>query len=283
MKFSFKNKKFLVFCCCLAVLAVVAVLLTVFLPRKIKASQTLDLNGLIADSKIELTAHRGLSAQAPENTIPAVELAGDEGYKYVEFDIQLTKDGQWILSHDEKINRMTNGRGKISDYTYFELAKFSIDNGANYESYPNLKMPSLDDALDACLKKGIIPMIEVKNYTDKGLEKLKESIINHGFESSCYVISFKHEVLEKMQKFDCGISFLYLVTTLDDEHLKQCLDNKEFGVSFKAEPKKNTKKIIEQLLEAEIELFCWTVDDSDNLKFYNEIGVNNFVTNRIVP
>ena len=60
-----------------------------------------------------------------ENTVPAILAAGEKGYKYAEFDVRLTEDMVWVVSHDKKIDRMTNGKGKISDYTYFELSKMS--------------------------------------------------------------------------------------------------------------------------------------------------------------
>ncbi|MBQ8227776.1 MAG: hypothetical protein IJZ88_02055 [Clostridia bacterium] len=247
------------------------------------AKETVKLSEITDADDITLTAHRGLSALAPENTIPAIELAGKNGYKYAEFDIHLTEDGVWILNHEEHLIRMTGKLGYIKDYTYFELAEYNINNGANHKEYPNLKMPSLDDALDACLKHNIIPMIEIKDYTDSGIESLVNSITEHGFEESCYVISFKYDAIEAVEKINANIDILYLVEKLDEEHLKQCLDNPHRGVSFKADPKVNTSEEINQLKEKGIELFTWTVDEKDTIDYYYPLGVKNFVTNRILP
>ena len=121
-----------------AVLAVaVAACIAFYFSQKSGAKEIVKLSDITSVGDITLTAHRGLSSLAPENTLPALELAGEYGYKYAEIDIQLTKDGMWVLSHDESIGRMTDGRGKISDYTYFELADFTINNGANYKNYDN--------------------------------------------------------------------------------------------------------------------------------------------------
>ncbi|MBQ8782704.1 MAG: hypothetical protein IJZ57_02900 [Clostridia bacterium] len=247
------------------------------------AKETVKLSEFTDAADISLTAHRGLSALAPENTIPAIELAGQNGYKYAEFDIHLTEDGVWILNHEEHLIRMTGKLGYIKDYTYFELAEYNINNGANHENYPNLKMPSLDDALDTCLKYNIIPMIEIKDYTDSGIKSLVNSITEHGFEDSCYVISFKYDAIEAVEKANPNIDILYLIEKLDEEHLSRCLDNPHRGVSFKADPKANTAEKINKLKEKRIELFTWTVDEKDAIDYYYPLGVKNFVTNRILP
>ena len=100
--------------------------------KKIKAAETVKLSD-ITNEKVSLVAHRGLSSQAPENTLPALQLAAENGHTVAEFDIRLTKDGVWVLSHDSKINRMTSSSGQIADYTYFDLAGIKI-TGQTYLS-----------------------------------------------------------------------------------------------------------------------------------------------------
>ena len=250
--------------------------------KKIKAEETVKLSD-ITKEKVSLVAHRGLSSQAPENTLPALQLAAESGHTVAEFDIRLTKDGVWVLSHDSKINRMTSSSGRVADYTYFDLAGVKINNGANYKDYPGLKIPSLDDALDACLKYGIKPMIEIKSYTDEGIKKLVASIISHGFEGSCYVISFNRQALDKVRAKKKNIPLVLLVKKLDDETVQKCIEDPETGVSFKADKKHNTAEKIKQLTDAGIELFCWVTDDAEYIDFYSPLGVKNFVTNRIIP
>ena len=71
--------------------------------------------------KIRMIAHRGLSSLAPENTLPAYELAGKYGYYGAECDIHETKDGEFVLLHDDTLERMTNGSGKPEHYLLDEL------------------------------------------------------------------------------------------------------------------------------------------------------------------
>lgn len=250
---------------------------------KIDAKETVKLSELTDADDITLTAHRGLSALAPENSLPAIELAGENGYKYVEFDIHMTKDGVWVLNHDEHIFRMTDGFGYIKDYTYSEITEFTVNNGANHQDYPDMKFPTLDQALETCSKYDIIPMIEIKNYTDDGIKTLVDSISEYGYENSCYVISFIYDAIKAVQQANGNIDVLYLIEELDEAHIAQCLENPEWGVSFKALPKTNTEVQLKQLQQSGRELFCWTVDQGEYIDFYYPLGVKNFVTNRILP
>lgn len=278
-----KSKKLLIIIISVVLVFGIALAAFILTPKKIKATEQIPLSELEASASATLTAHRGLSCSAPENTVPAILAAGEKGYKYAEFDIRLTKDNVWVLSHDKKINRMTNGKGKVSDYTYFELSKYSIDNGANISDYENLKIPTLDAALEACLESGITPMIEIKDCNSDALQSLNDSIKKYGYEKSCYVISFNYDILKDFGSINPDAKLLYLVSKLDDEHMELCLSDKNIGVSFKADKKKNSPDKILKLTDNGNELFCWTVDDADMLKFYAKNGVKNFVTNRIVP
>ncbi len=76
-------------------------------------------------------AHRGASGYAPENTLPAFKMAADMGADGVELDVQLTKDDVIVVCHDERIDRTSNGAGRISDYTLAELKAFDFNNN-NY-------------------------------------------------------------------------------------------------------------------------------------------------------
>ena len=74
-------------------------------------------------------AHRGFSGKYPENTMLAFEKAVEIGADGVELDVQLTKDGEVVIIHDETIDRTTDGKGYVVDYTYEELSKFlSLDH-----------------------------------------------------------------------------------------------------------------------------------------------------------
>lgn len=89
----------------------------------------------------KIFAHRGASGYAPENTLEAFALAMEMGADGIELDVQLTKDGEVVVIHDEVIDRVSNGKGLVKDYTLVQLRKFSFDN--HMEGYENISILSL--------------------------------------------------------------------------------------------------------------------------------------------
>ena len=96
--------------------------------------------------KVKIFAHRGASAYAPENTLEAFRLAMEQGADGIELDVQLTKDGELVVIHDETIDRVSNGKGAVRDYTLEELKSFSVSN--HFEQYPDVKIPTLREVLE---------------------------------------------------------------------------------------------------------------------------------------
>lgn len=232
-------------------------------------------------SRITLVAHRGYSAQAPENTLPAIQKAAEYGFDYVEIDIRQTKDGVWVLMHDENIKSVCDKKGKVSSYTYYDLVACNVVKGANADEYDNLKVPTLEQALRTCMEYNIIPMIEIKDYTADGITKLLEIIEKYGYTKSCSIISFEREALELVREKNKEIKIFTLVSKLTDSEMQKCLEAENMGVSFNANHKANTPEKIDELKKNGIELACWTVDTPETMfKWVNE-GITTFVTNRI--
>ena len=88
----------------------------------------------------KIFAHRGASGYAPENTMPAFELARQQEADGIELDVQLTKDGEVVVIHDETIDRTSTGKGFVRDYTLQELYGFSFHNGM--EGYRGVRIPT---------------------------------------------------------------------------------------------------------------------------------------------
>lgn len=234
-------------------------------------------------AKMHLIAHRGYSAQAPENTVPAIEKAREYGFDTVEIDVRQTQDGVWVISHDADVKTLTDKHGKISSYTYYDLVTCTVVKGAHHEEYENLKIPTLEQALKSCLENGITPMIEIKDYTEEGIKTLLELIDRYGFTETCSVISFDREPLELVSRENRSIKLYALVQKLDSKEMKKCLQNPAIGVSFNGHQKTNSKDKIKKLLDSNISLACWTVDDKETMRKYFDMGVTDFVTNVIYP
>ena len=120
---------------------------------------------LMTPQTIRVAGHRGHSAGAPENTFASFLKARDLGGDGVtcETDLALTSDGEFVLIHDETVDRTTDGRGLVRNMTYSEIAK--LDAGRWFgEEFAGERVPRLRDALQLARELGIIYQLELKIY-----------------------------------------------------------------------------------------------------------------------
>lgn len=137
-----------------------------------------------------LVAHRGASAYAPENTVPAFVVAAEQGATFVEFDLQLTKDRRIVALHDNSLERTTNieevfpDRGRpassgragaktwmLEDFTLDEIKR--LDAGAWFDAkYRGTRIPTFGETIDALRGRSGL-FIEVKSPERyEGIERL---------------------------------------------------------------------------------------------------------------
>ena len=110
--------------------------------------------------KTKVWAHRGASAYAPENTLEAFLLAAEQGADGVELDVQLTKDGEMVVVHDEEIDRVSDGSGFVKDYTLAELKNLNFNK--THLEYQNVKIPTLREVYEALKPTGMTINVELK-------------------------------------------------------------------------------------------------------------------------
>ena len=152
---------------------------------------------------VKVFAHRGASAYAPENTLAAFRLAEEQGADGIELDVQLTKDGQVVVIHDENIDRTGTGTGAVRDYTLEELRKLSFHN--HMEAYEGEKIPTLEEVL-TFVKQGRMEVnIELKTgvYWYPEIEKKTIEIVKKaGMEERVIYSSFNHYSVQKILSMD---------------------------------------------------------------------------------
>ena len=113
-------------------------------------------------------AHRGANLEADENTLTAFEIAVRLGVDYIETDPRLTKDGFYVVHHDPTVDRMTDGKGKISEMTLKEVQALRTKNGE--------KIPTLDEVFRFALENNIGVYLDTKEKWLPAIQKLVEQI-----------------------------------------------------------------------------------------------------------
>lgn len=147
-------------------------------------------------------AHRGCSMRYPENTLLAFQKAAEvNGITGIELDVQLTKDGELVVIHDEKVNRTTTGKGYVKDYTLAELKELKITPSGSEEAYEEaLHIPTLAEVFELlqpyCKQNHLMINIELKNSKIRyeGMEqKVLDLVAEFGLEDNVVYSSFLHE------------------------------------------------------------------------------------------
>ena len=285
-----KKKKRILICvlCVVAAVCVAGGLFAKLRTKKIRPKDTVSIKSISAVNidEITLTAHRGLSAIEPENTLPAFKAACEAKYNYVEFDIEPTSDGKWIVMHDDDLRRTTNGHGKITERTLAEVSALKIDNGANIENYTDLRVPTFEETM-ALLDRyypNTKPMIEIKSIGKNNLDSLIEFFKDYAARGrSTIVISFDKDIIDTLYK-ECPEQTYWLLTSeLSDEAVDFCKNHGNMRAAFNGNNAKNTDSVINAAIDAGIPLAAWTVDSPDTLKNLYDLGVRYFTTNCITP
>lgn len=168
---------------------------------------------------MKIWAHRGCSQRYPENTLLAFEKAAAvQKLTGIELDIQLTKDGEMVVIHDERVDRTTEGIGYVRDYSFSEIKKLHIYAG----DYPSQQIPTITEVLDLLeprLKNGLRLNIELKNsnYPYEGMEKkIVDMVHRRGLQDAVIYSSFYARSLEILKKLDGRVELGILDSKVSD-------------------------------------------------------------------
>ncbi|HHV20932.1 MAG TPA: glycerophosphodiester phosphodiesterase [Propionibacterium sp.] len=148
----------------------------------------------------QIWAHRGASAYAPENTLPAFELAAEMGADGIELDVQLTADGEVVVIHDETLDRTTDATGRVGELTLAEIRRADASNGL--AGFGGTRVPTLAEVLEVVRRGRMVVNVELKNLTEfyPGLERAALDVIAaSGMAERVIVSSFNHWSLKTVQ------------------------------------------------------------------------------------
>lgn len=228
-----------------------------------------------------VTAHRGLSAVAPENTLASFELAGKMEFNAIEFDIWPTTDGKWVVMHDENVERMTDKTGKITAMTFAETQECTIDSGNGIEKYPGQKIPTLEQVLEICKKYSVTPFIEIKGGTTENIDELSNLIAEYDNHNNFVFISFNQNYLCRIKSHLPENKVYWLITSPKETDITFCLENGIDGIDFNY--RKTSADITQKILSSGLTAGAWTVDSVEDFEQLCSFNVEVITTNSIIP
>lgn len=224
-------------------------------------------------------AHRGASAYAPENTLPAFELAADMNAFGVELDVHLTKDGQIVVTHDGEISRVSNGSGKISEMTLDELRAYSFAAGFA-DKYDKVEIPTLEQVYQLLGPRGLYVNVEIKASGRDFVRQVHDCAIACGMKDKVIYSSFNHFNLTDMLEYDADA---FVAPLYGAEIVKPADYAKLFGAKA-IHPHYNQilthPDIADRARELGVRIHPWTVDNPDAIRKLCEMDIGAIITNK---
>ena len=220
-------------------------------------------------------AHRGFSGLYPENTMLAFKKAKEEGFcDGIELDVQLTKDLIPVIIHDEELERITDVKGLVKDFTYKEIRTFNAGE--------NEKIPSLEEYLEFAKENNIYTNIELKNSILEypSLEKKTLNLIDKfNFKDSIIVSSFNYKSIAKIKTLDKTIKtgLLYKSHFINLQKYFDMCGADAIHSHYTAFLR--SKDLLKNLLENNIEVSSYTIDEEIYMKKFIKEGISSIITN----
>ncbi|MCI8726815.1 MAG: glycerophosphodiester phosphodiesterase [Hungatella sp.] len=224
-----------------------------------------------------ITAHRGGSLTAPENTMAAMEAAVEQMADRAEIDVQETADGIVVLFHDGTLKRQTGLSKKVSDLTLKELQALDVGSWFSPE-FAGEKIPTLEQVME--FAKGKIDLnIEIKNMGNNSYlpDKVLDLVVKYEMQDQCIITSTNRNYLEKIKKMDPDVRTGYVIAAAyGDYYSDEFIDVISIRSSFV------TGKMVEAAHEAGKAVHAWTVNDRAELERLSALGVDGVITDRPV-
>lgn len=233
----------------------------------------LDTNGGVP----MIMAHRGYSAKAPENTLPAFKMCMDEGFTAAELDVQMLKDGTIIVMHDDNLKRTTGLSKNVWDVTYDEIK--DLDNGTFFDkSFAGTKIPTLDEVLKLAGsgENKLYLNIEIKrNGHDEGItQRVVDIILDNDYLNYCDITSQDYKTLEEVRQVNPYVLTAYTsVVGMGEMESLDAADIISIQETFA------TFENVERLHRAGKRVFVWTVNERETMKKLVSLNVDAILTN----
>lgn len=202
----------------------------------------------------------------------AVEL----GATFIETDLQLTRDAQFVAIHDATLDRTTNGRGPVKELTLDEVRK--LDAGSWFGSqFASERLPTLAEIFALAREADVVFYLEVKGDAVWGIEHtLVHAMRESGETARTAVLSFQDRILANVNRLDPTLMTGFLF----DHLLENPIAAAQKAGARQLAPRANlvTAELVAQAHREDLQVVTWTVNDPDRMRALIAAGVNGIMT-----
>lgn len=236
----------------------------------------------IAKKNVKMIAHRGLSGIEAENSNAAFVAAGNRSYFGIETDVHVTRDGKFIIHHDDSVKRMTGIDKVIEETDAVELSLLRLydrnhENRETEETRSDLSLPTLAEYISICKKYGKVSVLELKRrMTPESIAGIIEEIRRLDYLDSTVFISFSLMNMQDVRRMLPDQKVQYLVGAWDNDLLEVL---KKDRLDLDIAGSQVTPELVKLLHDNGIEINCWTVDSPETATKLVEMGVDYITSN----
>jgi glycerophosphoryl diester phosphodiesterase len=240
-------------------------------------------NNLFIDGLADFTyvAHRGapMAANKPENSLPAFKASNKLGFKIIETDLQLTKDGQWVILHDYTLERTSTGIGTVKSKSLKHIRKLNLKGSKN----ERLSIPTLDELLSLCSSEGLIPILDIKpnekEIASENYDSLLISLSKYDLLDKSIFTSPSKEVLTELRRRD-NLTTIAVMREASQDNLEftKKLNNAFIYLSYE----NLTDEKIALINNNNLRFGVWTINDENVAKHFLEKGALMIVTDNLL-
>jgi glycerophosphoryl diester phosphodiesterase len=216
--------------------------------------------------KVVIVGHRGAAGHAPENTLAAIRKGIALGVDFVEIDLRRTADGALVILHDETVNRTTNGRGRVDQWSLRNLKKLDAGSGE--------KISTLEEVLKVVAgRAGLMVELKVRGVARQAVESVHAA----GFNSRVIYASFLHDELLHVRAADPEASLMVLFGGLPQAPVLHAVQYGPSHVGLRHDTV--THRLVDAFHRAGLLVFVYTVDTPADIQLALSAGVDGVVSN----
>lgn len=219
-------------------------------------------------------AHRGLSADAPENTLYAFSDAISVGADFIELDVQQTREGVLVVMHDSNLKRTTGVNKDIWDVDYADIQ--NLDAGSWFDpAYANARIPTLEETLQFVDKRARlnIEIKPTKHGSDTLEQDVAELITQYQYTDACYVTSFSYSSLKKVKEVNPEIRTGYLMSVAYGQFYSL-----KYADAFSLNKVFVTSQVVNAAHQQGKQIFAWTVNSMSEVRSLCNLHVDSIIT-----
>ncbi|MBE7057020.1 MAG: hypothetical protein E7388_06235 [Ruminococcaceae bacterium] len=225
----------------------------------------------------KMIAHRGLSGIERENTNAAFVAAGNRSYYGIETDVHVTKDGKYVIFHDDSTGRLADADVLVEGTDFDKLRSYTLLDMDGTRSRKDLCMPSLEEYISICKKYDKCAVLELKNaFAKKQIYEICSIIAAMDYLENVVFISFCYDNLVAIKEKYPQQTAQLLISYFHDNLIDML---QEYNLDLDIYHEALNEDIVHEVKKAGIKINCWTVDDKERCEKLIEWGVDYVTTN----